>query len=74
MDLPKDELVLGIAQTAASREEGYQMVTQQVNNILRLLKEVHNIEYCSVFALLSYISISNKIRLSMWKEDGNQES
>ena len=65
MDLPKDELVLGITQTTASREEGLQMVTQQVNNILRLLKEVHNIEYWSVFALLSYISISNKIRLSM---------
>ena len=42
--------VWGLKKTDANREEGRQMVTQQVQNILRHLKEVHGIEKHQVTA------------------------
>ena len=36
--------VYGLRKTATNREEGHQMVPQQVQNVLRHLKEVHGIE------------------------------
>ena len=36
--------IWGLRKTAANREEGHQMVPQQVQNVLWHLKEVHGIE------------------------------